>query len=60
VLVIPALRKLQEEDHEFKASLGYKVRLYFKQTKEKHKQKDTYAMQGTTFPNLIWKEQIFL
>jgi hypothetical protein len=26
VLTIPALRKLRQEDHEFKASLGYIVK----------------------------------
>jgi hypothetical protein len=28
--VIPALRRLRQEDREFKASLSYIVRLYFK------------------------------
>jgi hypothetical protein len=30
--VIPSLKKLRQEDLEFKASLGYKVRYCFKTT----------------------------
>jgi hypothetical protein len=32
---VPALRRLRQEDHKFKASLGYIARLYLKKTKAK-------------------------
>jgi hypothetical protein len=35
--VIPALRSLKQEDHEFKVSLGYIVRPYSRKKQKKEK-----------------------
>jgi hypothetical protein len=37
--VIPALRKLRQEDYEFEDSLGCKVRIYLKRAKMKIKKR---------------------
>jgi hypothetical protein len=38
--VIPALRKLRQEDYEFDVSLGCKVKIYLKQAKIKIKKRN--------------------
>jgi hypothetical protein len=37
--IIPALRRVRQKDHKFKASLGHTVRQCFKQNKTKTKSK---------------------
>jgi hypothetical protein len=61
VTVIPALKKLRQEDHKIKANLGYKVKnLSLKQNKNKTKakQKSNQFKSQEIGPNLIKYEAV--
>jgi hypothetical protein len=47
--IIPALRRLRQENHEFKFSLGYKARPCLKQNKNQRKKKSRAGIMAHTY-----------